>query len=652
MLLFILIAGVVSGHNALIRATILSRAPVVEALLDRGADINHVNRAGRTALHYAAAAGDAVCTRMLIERFADKTIRDHNGQTAYEIADTQNFSNIMKLLSQFKGGFLGPVQISRGRVNNVVKCPLGCGMNMAPREQEAHCVVCEWRPAKCPNDCDDHTLMHKEMPDHLERFCGRRILQCQECEVEYEARLKEKHDSELCAHRLVPCSLGCGYDCKLCDIPRHQVHCSWRIIPCPLGCSVDTRAKDSQQHVKEQCENRRVPCPYRCRGLVVCKLIPIHMETLCQNRPVSCQFCGVDITKQQQEGHEKLCDMRLVPCVDKCGELVPHRNMALHQEQACAHRYVDCPQHCGIKVRVKNMEFHTTTQCPERMSPCENGCLVNENVPADERVVVKVCAKVMHLHLKYDCPERLNRCSLCLDHVKAKRTAIHVKEECRKRMVHCRVEGCLKELPMEELEHHERHTCRFRQVVCKQDCGELVPFIHSGIHMKNQCRNRFCDCPLHCATTLRFFELEDHLTHQCPRRHNLDLRGAESRTAAALAGMFLRSKPSSAALSTRASSPGKTITAATSPGKGRPLSGGSDAGSDPGSPVVGKNEVRKKVNNMSAAVSDSLKMLALGDRAWTSSIGSRHQSGKNTKKGPRPQKVSEQGAEPRSVSPS
>lgn len=47
----------VSGHTALIRASILSRADVVEALLDRGADINYINRFGRTALHYTAGAG-------------------------------------------------------------------------------------------------------------------------------------------------------------------------------------------------------------------------------------------------------------------------------------------------------------------------------------------------------------------------------------------------------------------------------------------------------------------------------------------------------------------------------------------------------------------------------------------------------------------
>jgi hypothetical protein len=576
---------------------------VVEALLDRGADINYQNRHGRTALHYAAAAGDAVCTRMLIERFADKTLRDNNGQTAYEIADSENFSNIMKLLSQFRGGFLGPVQISRGRVNNIVKCPIGCGMNMIPREQEAHCLVCEWRSAVCPNDCGDPRLMAKEMPDHLERYCGRRILMCEDCDNNMEARDMEKHKAELCTHRLVPCPLGCGYDCKLCDLDRHQIHCSWRVLPCPLLCSESMRAKDTADHVKDLCENRRVPCPYKCRGLVVFKLIPIHMETLCLNRPVTCQFCSTEVTKQLLDRHEKECDLRLTPCIDKCGVLVPFNDMSKHLDTECSHRFVECPQNCGIKVRVKNIEFHTTTQCPERMSLCENGCVESEEVPIAERKVCRILSKVMHLHLKYDCPERQNRCSLCLKPVKAKYVIMHDRDECARRVVNCRVSGCLKTMPFEERDHHEHHTCRFRLVVCKQSCGEKIPFIHSGIHMKKSCKCRYLACPLQCATQLRFTDLEAHLLFECPRRHSLSglqhLSGEALVNAAMSRAVVTRSgSPDAKLASTRVHGGDKGPSAAETLGFEEDLPA---TGKDKGSPSK-RNEVHQKINKMSAEV--------------------------------------------------
>ena len=593
----------------------MCRAPVVEALLDRGADINYQNRIGRTALHYAAAAGDAICTRMLVERFADKTLRDHKGQTAYEIADSENFSNIMKLLSQFRGGFLGPVQISRGRVNNVVKCPIGCGMNMFPREQEAHCVVCEWRPAECPNECGDSRLMWKEIPDHLERFCGRRILMCHDCDMDLEARDMDLHRAEHCTGRLVPCPLGCGYDCKFADLDRHKIHCSWRIIPCPLLCSEEMRAKDSSHHVKELCENRRVPCPYKCRGLVVHKLIPIHMETLCLNRPVLCQFCATTVTKQLLDRHEKECDLRLTPCVDKCGDLVPFADMAKHLDNECIHRFVECTQHCGVKIRVKNMEFHTTTQCPERMSPCEFGCVVSEEVPIAERVVCKILSKTMHLHLKYDCPERQNRCSLCLQQVKAKRVAVHDREECARRTVNCRVPGCLKTMPFDELDNHERNTCRFRLVVCKQSCGEKIPFIHSGIHMKKSCKCRYLSCPLQCATQLRFTELEEHLLFECPRRHSLG--GLQSLSGEALVTAAMNRAPKSRANSPSADTKSvnkntnKNNTSLVGETLGFEAEDPSEGAARPARSPGRRNEIYHKVNKMSPEVRKSFLLCVL-----------------------------------------
>jgi hypothetical protein len=116
---------------------------------------------------------------------------------------------------------------------------------------------------------------------------------------------------------------------------------------------------------------------------------------------------------------------------------------------------------------------------------------------------------------------------------------------------------------------------------------------------------------------MRYLELEDHLTYECPRRYNFDWKGFESRSAAAVAlGKQAARKPRS-----RAASP--------EPGtKSRPKSGGSDGGgggSDSGrsSPGKGRNEVYQKVSKMSTEVAESLRMLGMGDRAWTSNIGSR-----------------------------
>ena len=515
-----------SGHTPLIRACVLSRGEVVEALLDRNADINYVNKFGRTALHYAALAGDAVCTRILIERFADKTIEDKDGLTAYQIADRENFTSVMTLLSQFQGGFLGPIQVSRGRVNNSVNCPLGCGIPMFKYEIKEHLLVCEWRKVACPNDCEDTTLLSKEMPDHLERKCSRRLIECDQCEEDVEARMMEDHKANHCNCRMVDCELGCGYACRFCDLERHQLHCLWRLIDCPLQCGMQVQVRESSYHVKEECENRRVPCPLKCRGLVVAKLLPVHMDTMCPNRIVLCKFCTLKVPKGGEEAHEKECASRLVPCREKCGAQVNLDKMQEHLQNHCAHRYVDCPLECGIKVRVANLTAHEQQQCQNRLVDCPNGCVESELVALSDRKVLKVPARVLQLHLKYDCPERRNRCSLCMQDVRACEREEHEREGCPRREVQCRVEGCFKTLAIEEREHHERYTCRFRQIMCKQGCGEQVTAIRAGVHMQRTCPMRFVQCTLNCGTQCRAKDLEEHLKLECTRRHGVEAEAA------------------------------------------------------------------------------------------------------------------------------
>lgn len=56
-------------------------------LLDKGADINAVDGMGRTALHVAAgwSNGHEASVRVLVERGADKKLKDRQGRTAFEL---------------------------------------------------------------------------------------------------------------------------------------------------------------------------------------------------------------------------------------------------------------------------------------------------------------------------------------------------------------------------------------------------------------------------------------------------------------------------------------------------------------------------------------------------------------------------------------
>jgi hypothetical protein len=70
------------GHTALSWAAHVSHLEVMECLLDRGADVDHVTHTGNTALHSAACNGKWAAVRLLLERGADVAHKDVHGKTA------------------------------------------------------------------------------------------------------------------------------------------------------------------------------------------------------------------------------------------------------------------------------------------------------------------------------------------------------------------------------------------------------------------------------------------------------------------------------------------------------------------------------------------------------------------------------------------
>ena len=83
------------GNTVLIRTIIGGDPTVVAALLAHGANVNHTNLAGETALHWVVGrvycdTSDA-CMELLLSHGAQIDLADHKGQTALDLARTTEF---------------------------------------------------------------------------------------------------------------------------------------------------------------------------------------------------------------------------------------------------------------------------------------------------------------------------------------------------------------------------------------------------------------------------------------------------------------------------------------------------------------------------------------------------------------------------------
>lgn len=88
-----------NGNSALMATITWGNQPLIELMLRHGADINHQNHRGDTALHRLAAAGGPTAT-FLVERGADALLPNKEGKTPYDIARRWAQNPLLPLLAE------------------------------------------------------------------------------------------------------------------------------------------------------------------------------------------------------------------------------------------------------------------------------------------------------------------------------------------------------------------------------------------------------------------------------------------------------------------------------------------------------------------------------------------------------------------------
>lgn len=85
----------------IIAARMRKNKPFFVDLIKKGADINAINKEGRTALINAAIAKDYQTTKILLELNASTTIKDVYGKTALDYAYENGDKKMIQLLESF-----------------------------------------------------------------------------------------------------------------------------------------------------------------------------------------------------------------------------------------------------------------------------------------------------------------------------------------------------------------------------------------------------------------------------------------------------------------------------------------------------------------------------------------------------------------------
>jgi ankyrin repeat protein len=88
------------GHTPLSRAIILNNLPLVEFLIEHGADVNQRNR-GDTPLSHAVDENDIKLIKLLLDRGANPSLADHNGWTLFLGIAASNKLEIVKLFLDY-----------------------------------------------------------------------------------------------------------------------------------------------------------------------------------------------------------------------------------------------------------------------------------------------------------------------------------------------------------------------------------------------------------------------------------------------------------------------------------------------------------------------------------------------------------------------
>ena len=103
------------------------------------------------------------------------------------------------------------------------------------------------------------------------------------------------------------------------------------------------------------CKFTLVPCPKECKDTILSwvpstnkkylmrKDLDRHLKNDCPNRDHECEYCGEKGTYAHiTQVHDKICELKILPCPNKCTKTMPRQDIEKHVELECEYTVIAC----------------------------------------------------------------------------------------------------------------------------------------------------------------------------------------------------------------------------------------------------------------------------------------------------------------------
>ncbi|OQR88190.1 hypothetical protein ACHHYP_07271 [Achlya hypogyna] len=484
-------AEAANGDTALLVAVARNQIDVLDLLLARGVDVNHVNCHGKTALMRAAATTDVDTTdavNILLRHRADVFATDPSGKTALDWARVTNNVPVARRLELAIQSHIVAHRVIHANQEAAAKHDAIAAAHAALAQQMTGLLEAYDAPAlrrlvmSSDVSLDVYTSIFGASPPYFVNL---------ETRLGWTALTKAASLGDLDTMTvLLTHGAAVDYETKL----RHTA-LSWasysghkEAVQLLLRYNADVLrpTREKKTALSHACRNGKAAVT----SILLSKIRELSIPPTSQ---------GDYVTQKNREWHKGYLNHL---CAKDAEDKTP-----LDHARGGGHTEVIALLEAAFDLAHEHEQHVQTLEAKTRAVPCAHGCGFTN---AQDLIVY---------HQLNKCPMREVTCELCKEHMASQHLGDHQRKTCVYRDTTCvnLQFGCSATLPWQAMQLHEAEHCHYRLVHCRLECGKELQWHSRPDHEANDCPLRPITCPA-CGLGMRGLELKKHKKRGCPKR--------------------------------------------------------------------------------------------------------------------------------------